>query len=132
MTVGAALDRLAQRYGIEPEYSDIWGRSHKVSDETKLALLSAMGLHVEDASQAQALIAEHEAGIYRRLVDPVVLITPHMTPVQLSLTVPKSHFQARFEWTLTEEQGRLHSGVFIPKNLELLESLEDNLAVKRY
>jgi len=122
MTVGAALDRLAQRYGIEPEYSDIWGRSHKVSDETKLALLRAMGLHVEDASQAQALIAEHEVSIYRRLVDPVVLITPHMSPIRLSLTVPKSYFQARFEWTLTEEQGRVHSGVFNPEKLQLLES----------
>ncbi len=122
MTVGAALDRLAQLYGIEPQYSDIWGRSHKVSDETKLALLKAMGLHVEDASHAQALIAEYEGGMYRRLVDPVVVIAPHMTSILFPVRVPKSHSQARFEWTLNEEQGRLHSGVFIPEELELQES----------
>ncbi len=122
MTVGAALDRLAQLYGIEPEYSDIWGRSHKVSDETKLALLEAMGLHVEGESHAQARIAEHEDGMYRRLVDPVVVTTPHMPAIRLSLKVPKSRFQVRFEWTLTEEQGRLHSGAFVPEKLELQES----------
>ena len=122
MTVGSALDLLAQLYGIELQYSDIWGRSHRVSDETKLALLEAMGLHVEDASRIQALITRHEDDIYRRLVDPVVVITPDMSSIRFPVRVPKSHFQARFEWTLIEEQGGVQRGGFIPEKLELKES----------
>ncbi len=38
------LDQLAELCGIEPEYHDIWGRTHKVSEKTKLDLLRVMGL----------------------------------------------------------------------------------------
>ena len=38
------LDRLARAHGIAPDYEDVWGRRHEVSDGTKRALLAAMGI----------------------------------------------------------------------------------------
>ena len=122
MNSDGALDRIAQIHGIEPEYSDIWGSSHRVSDETKLALLRAMGVDIERASRAPALIGEHESHVYRRLVDPVVVIPARETSIRFSVRVPRSQLQSRFEWTLHEEEGRQHTGFFVPEHLELKES----------
>jgi hypothetical protein len=37
------LDQLAELCGIEPGYHDIWARTHKVSEKTKLDLFDAVG-----------------------------------------------------------------------------------------
>jgi 4-alpha-glucanotransferase len=44
-----ALDRMAEIAGIEPSFTDYWGRETVVSDETKRALLAAMGFDGNDA-----------------------------------------------------------------------------------
>ncbi|HTA38999.1 MAG TPA: 4-alpha-glucanotransferase [Candidatus Acidoferrales bacterium] len=48
-----ALDRLAAIAGIEPSFVDYWGRETVVSDETKRALLAAMGFDAGDAADLQ-------------------------------------------------------------------------------
>jgi (1->4)-alpha-D-glucan 1-alpha-D-glucosylmutase len=52
--VSDALDRLAEIAGIEPTFTDYWGRQTVVSDETKRALLAAMGLDTGDADELEA------------------------------------------------------------------------------
>jgi 4-alpha-glucanotransferase len=47
--VSAALDRLSQIAGIEPSFTDYWGRETIVSDDTKRGLLAAMGFDTGDA-----------------------------------------------------------------------------------
>ena len=39
-----ALSRLGAHYGIAGEFADIWGHVHATSDDTKRALLAAMGV----------------------------------------------------------------------------------------
>jgi 4-alpha-glucanotransferase len=52
------LERLCERYGIAAGYEDAWGAPRRTPDETKLALLRAMGIDVgaaaNDASAAQS------------------------------------------------------------------------------
>jgi (1->4)-alpha-D-glucan 1-alpha-D-glucosylmutase len=48
-----ALDRLAEIAGIEPSFTDYWGRETIVSDETKRALLATMGFDAVDAGDSQ-------------------------------------------------------------------------------
>jgi 4-alpha-glucanotransferase len=52
--VSRALDRLAANAGIEPSYIDYWGNEILVSEETKRALLAAMGFDMGDAGDFEA------------------------------------------------------------------------------
>ena len=38
----SALDRLCALAGIAPEYSDVWGKIHRASGATRVALLQAI------------------------------------------------------------------------------------------
>jgi len=46
MHESASLERLCERYGIAAAYEDAWGAPRRTPDETKLALLRAMGIDV--------------------------------------------------------------------------------------
>ena len=66
MSETSALDRLAAHYGIEPAFTDNWGRRHVVSAATKRALLAAMGVPVaSDAELAASLRAARGRGLAR-------------------------------------------------------------------
>jgi glycogen operon protein len=54
------LNRLAVLAGIQPEWWEVDGTYHRVSIETKRALLAAMSLPVDSTSDAQAAIAAFE------------------------------------------------------------------------
>ena len=45
------LDRLAELYGIQTNYIDIWGEQHPLTEQTKRLLLAAMGLEVDGEQQ---------------------------------------------------------------------------------
>ncbi|MDQ0314251.1 glycogen debranching protein GlgX [Amorphus orientalis] len=49
-----SLDRLAEAAGIAPEWWEVDGHRHEVSPDTKRALLAAMGLPAETASDVRA------------------------------------------------------------------------------
>jgi len=118
---GEALDRLAQRYGIELEYFDIWDKQRGVADDTKLALLRAMGLSIENEGEAQRLLAEHEALLQQRLVDPVLVIRGKESSLRVVVSLPKERLGQLFEWTLIQENGKRHSGLFMPEDLQTQE-----------
>jgi len=70
----AVLDRLAGAAGIAPTWRDVTGKEHLVGDDTRRALLAAMGLDAATTAQARerlaALAAAREC---RRLPRAVVL-----------------------------------------------------------
>ena len=63
MHEGATLERLCERFGIAAGYEDAWGASRRTPDETKLALLRAMGIDVGTAvNDAPAAASDAGAG----------------------------------------------------------------------
>ncbi|MGH7259325.1 MAG: 4-alpha-glucanotransferase [Nitrospiraceae bacterium] len=65
------LNELAERYGIAPDYDDIWGQRHVTSDDTKRAMLSAMGVRVDSADALRHALAEAVDAPWREACDPV-------------------------------------------------------------
>ncbi|MBI5379995.1 MAG: hypothetical protein HZA23_07600, partial [Nitrospirae bacterium] len=70
----STLDRLCALCGIAAEYTDIWGRTHRVSVGTKQALLAAMSLVVETEGDRRAALEEQEARSWRQLLPPVLVV----------------------------------------------------------
>jgi glycogen operon protein len=80
----AVLDRLAQAAGIAPEWHEVGGTHHRVGDDTRLALLEAMGWGVASTSQArERLAAIAQARECRRL--PVALVRHEDEPLRVPL-----------------------------------------------
>ena len=61
MSERAALVRLANRLGIEANFTDALGQSHQVSHETLLALIGAFGLPADPSAALRALEEEERA-----------------------------------------------------------------------
>ena len=55
-----ALERLGAIHAIAPDYYDIWGQRHAVSDASYVALLGALGVHARTSQEVQAAISAAE------------------------------------------------------------------------
>ncbi len=108
------LDRLCALCGIATEYYDIWGKLHRVSSETLLATLTAMGLVVETEDDLRAAIEEQEARPWRQLLPPVLVVRESEAPIPIPVTVPAELAEEPFSWELTEESGNQRKGTFHP------------------
>lgn len=109
MTEPPALEALAQRYGILPEYHDIWGRPHRTTGDTARALLQAMGVLAEGENAAAALARDEETR-WRRFVPPVTVLRSGEAP-RIALHLPAARAGGRIVWQLALENGsRIEGG----------------------
>ncbi len=111
-----ALQRLADLCGISPDYHDIWGNRHTVSDLTRRRLLAAMHLPVE--GDLAALVLELENRDWLRPLAPAMVVKAQAEPQRIEVTLPAALLQRSFEWALTLENGECQNGGFIPADLE--------------
>lgn len=113
-----ALDRLCALCGIAAEYTDIWGRTHRVSARTKQALLATMGFVVETEGDLRAALEEQEARPWRQLLPPVLVVRESEAPIPIPVTVPAELAEEPFAWRLMEESGDQREGTFHPSAQE--------------
>jgi 4-alpha-glucanotransferase len=115
------LDRLAALAGIEPDWTDIFGRRTVVSRETKRALLAAMGIDADDPASAADSLRRIEERTWRRPLPPAVVVSDAGPP-----TVEVTAWEtATGRWTLEEEaSGVVHEGAFRAVELPAAEERE--------
>jgi (1->4)-alpha-D-glucan 1-alpha-D-glucosylmutase len=111
------LDRLALRAGIVPEYEDIWHRSRRASDETKRALLRAMGLAVDTEDDLRRELAERESRPWRRMLPPVLVLRESASEIVVPLVLAERRLDERFEVSLECEDGRRLEQSLVPRTL---------------
>src|SRR3954454_12740324 len=75
--------------GIEPEFKDATGQVRHTDPKVSRALLDAMGLAVEDAGSAKAMILELERGEAGRPLPPVMVVPDSIAPFAVPLTLPR-------------------------------------------
>jgi (1->4)-alpha-D-glucan 1-alpha-D-glucosylmutase len=119
----AALDELCRRFGVISQYEDIWGNTIQAPDETRLALLKALGA-LDDEQDLEKALHLHEAQTWRQVVPPVAVFRVDTAPYRLRL-----HFEQRFayenyRWTFALEGADVRNGEFRPSDLEILDRRE--------
>ncbi len=104
----AALERLSRRFGIAPDYHDMWGVRHDVADENLVALLAAFD--VDASSDAAIAAAEHaaEAATWHEALPPVAALAVGDAHWSVALRLRQS--VATLRWTIEEEEGARHHG----------------------
>ncbi|HRB82436.1 MAG TPA: hypothetical protein PK614_09280, partial [Nitrospira sp.] len=104
------LRLLASRAGISPEYHDIAGTLHVTSDETRRAILSAMGFQVgSGAVLSQELTALDEAP-WQQPCDPILILQQGDGPTQWTFRPALEEGEEQHvavAWSLTDEKGTI-------------------------
>jgi glycogen operon protein len=80
------LDRLAQAAGIAPAWQDVTGKEHAVGDDTRRAILAAMGLDASTTGQARELLVALASRRECRTL-PRALVLRETEPLRIALAV---------------------------------------------
>lgn len=101
------LDRLAERFGIDSQYDDIYGRRHVVDADTKRAILSAMGIRTESLEAMNEQLETLDEELWRQPCDTVLVARAGSTPTwSFRMPVPAGLDETVvIEWTVRDEAG---------------------------
>jgi 4-alpha-glucanotransferase len=105
---GPALDLLAARMGIEPEFRNARGVIVRAGVETKRSLLAAMGIEAADEAQAEAALDALDRAEWLRPAAPVQVLRADPGGVAVGLVLPPE--TERIAWQLILEDGTERSG----------------------
>ena len=103
-----ALDRLSLRMGIEPEFRDAIGQVRRTDADVSRGLLTAMGLTVTDAREAEAAIRELERADAGRPLPPVMVVRQTGVPLAVPITLPVG--TGAIQWSVADEKGGQRMG----------------------
>ncbi|MCP5420754.1 MAG: malto-oligosyltrehalose synthase [Gammaproteobacteria bacterium] len=126
----ANLDQLCTLYGIATEYTDIWGKTHTTSQETRRALLGAMGCAVGEEADSATVLAAARTRAWERSLPPVWVCRTADSGSCIPLRITAEQADTLFEWTLKQENGTFHSGQLRPADMDLLEA-SDGAGIRR-
>jgi 4-alpha-glucanotransferase len=100
------LAELAERAGIAADYHDIAGNLHRTSDDTRRAILTAMGFAVDSAASLTQALQEWEEAPWQRPCDPVRILRDRETGAPLSCYLTLDEGQegsVEMEWQIHDE-----------------------------
>ncbi|UEM22486.1 4-alpha-glucanotransferase [Skermanella mucosa] len=117
-----ALDKLAERAGIELEYKNAAGQMVRMSESAKRNMLAALGHDVPDERAASARLEALEQADLGRPLPPVSVVRASRRRIEVPLSFAPSGAQLR--WHVSEEGGRRHEGTVKFSDLELLHTGE--------
>jgi len=105
----SALRRLGDELGIVSVYLDQTGKERRyTSDETRVAILAAMGIDASTPERADAALRAHRASVRSTLLEPVQVVewsATGLTTVQARLPAGG---EVRWSLDIEEEGGRTH------------------------
>lgn len=111
-TSQSALRSLAERLGVLSDFVDQSGQRRETLDETRVAILAAMGLDASTEEAAHQALADLETREANRLLAPVrVVVRREEAPVTARVTVPPG-WSGVLSWSaeLRTEDGGVHRG----------------------
>ncbi|MDE3226368.1 MAG: 4-alpha-glucanotransferase, partial [Nitrospirota bacterium] len=130
------LAELAARCGIASEYYDNWGRRHATSEQTKRAVLAAMGYATEQPETLRAAVLAWDEATWRQPCEPVLVrrIDQPLGAWSFSLAVEEAaEHELCIEWEILDESGRLqHKGEAGPGLVPAASTMLDGRRYARY
>ncbi len=102
---GKPLDRAAEAYGIELEYTDVFGHVHHAADDVTRALLEALGVPGATDAGIERFEEEQRAARSARVIDPVMVVREDAAAIELRL--PQALSGASVKLEIEWENGEL-------------------------
>lgn len=130
------LAGLAARCGIASEYYDNWGRRHATSEQTKRAILAAMGYATEQPETLRAAVLAWDEATWRQPCEPVLVRRIDQPLGAWSFSLPMeeaAEHELCIEWEILDESGRLqHKGEAGPGLVPAASTMLDGRRYARY
>ena len=125
------LERLAQQYGIEPGYHDIWGNWKSASEDTMRALLAALGVDAHDPHAVEATLAAEERDTWTRVVPPITVLRSRELGRGMRIQLQEASLGRPLAWRITSESGEIREEDFSPVRLTIIEDYQrDHIQVR--
>ena len=116
----SALEDLAARLGIEPEFRDARGQPRHVAADVQASLLRAMGVSAGTEAEASQALDAVEREDWQSVLPPVVVVRGNAEPVVIDIVLPAGH--GRISWLLQLEDGTRRTGEAEPASLPLTDT----------
>jgi 4-alpha-glucanotransferase len=108
------LARAAETLGIEPRYTDTWGRVHETSPGVASAILASLGFPAGSDAEIERALAERDANRWRSPLDSTLVVREHSDHIQLRIPAARGGASAKLE--IQWENGDLeHHWFFLPE-----------------
>ena len=131
-TVGQWIERLAEHLGVLPSYIDQDGGARVTSDETRRAILAAMGFPMSSEQDAEerlnALLDEGR----KRLLEPVVVHERGAANPRVRAHAPRRGGALRWKIEIRSERGRVAAREGLYDSAGPLEIETPNLGIGYY
>lgn len=124
ITQESNIENLAQAYGIQPEWRDIWGNVHHVTDEMYKALLSAMEVTIQSQADIDQAFDRLQHQTVARWLEPVAVMPESESGIAISVHLPESAQGKTFQWQLQMEDGHTKTGQFQTGELQQVGTVE--------
>jgi 4-alpha-glucanotransferase len=118
-----SLERLAGQYGVGASYYDYRGGLHRVSRESKTALLAAMGLDVSAERDIDAAAEAFDAVRWMRMLPQACVISADVGrgPPVLPISIPVDLDAVEIDWEIEIEGGGSIDGTARIETLQVAE-----------
>lgn len=117
-----ALVRLSRIHRINPDYHDIWGHHHEVSDASLRALLAALGVRAGTAQEVEDAVRAAESQRWHEVLAPVFVVREDEAPWNLRINLASEPEPAPLAWRLAREDGEIREGALDTAALRVVES----------
>ncbi|MBV8589294.1 MAG: malto-oligosyltrehalose trehalohydrolase, partial [Acetobacteraceae bacterium] len=126
----SALDELAERMGIEPQFRNAKGEIIRASSDTKRSLLAAMSIEAADEVQVRGALEQLDHAEWLQSLPVIQVLRADAEAATIKLVLPAS--TGEITWRLTLENGAERSGRMAFNQLDLIEARNfDGAALER-
>ena len=103
-----SLHRLAAAHGIAPEYHDIRGQRHRVSDDVLRRVLAAMDVDAQDERSIASALDDIAQSLCRQCLSPMTVVRSNARPWHVRAHLPSRVARQRLDWRVLAEDGSVH------------------------
>ena len=120
MTDEQLLAHAAAALGLEPSYTDTWGKEHETTPDAARAILRALGIASGSNPEIEQALAQRAAREWQQALDPTLVVRKDCDAIRLR--VPAAREGAAIKLEIQWEDGELqHHWYWLPE-LAMLET----------
>lgn len=112
-----ALERAATLWGIAPDYTDVLGKRHVTSPETKKAILKTLAVATASKEDLDQAVEQKIWREWSRLLPPVLVLAGSSAPRTIPLHLPAGLDRGMVDFELHREDGSVERRQFTMSDL---------------
>jgi 4-alpha-glucanotransferase len=97
MTERELLEKAAHAFGIEPVYTDVFGRVHETSDHVARLLLQSFGVPADSPEKLEGALAARETETWSRGIDRTLVVREAAAAIELRIPAARNGGTVKLE-----------------------------------